>query len=228
MKQYAHFKYYTFLSMLYISILLISVLLDYKFISIGSMLASSATFIISITFFLSDIIAEVYGYRRAKQVVWSGVICLICFSTIGFLVEKFSTPVEYAEYGHAYNIILNLLFRAGIANAVAIMIGALLNVYFVSKWKALVRGKYFWLRSLCSSAIGEALYTIFVVSLVNVGLVSFQHFLEILVISYSYKLIFDILIIIPASLIATYLKRVEGVDIYDFPDNLTPLKYTGT
>ena len=56
--------------MLYVTILQASVLLDYKFIYIGPMLASSATFIISLTFFLIDVIAEVYGYQRAKQVIY--------------------------------------------------------------------------------------------------------------------------------------------------------------
>lgn len=211
--------------MLYTTILLVSVLLDYKFISIGPMLASSATFVISLTFFLSDVIAEVYGYQKAKQVIWSGVICLLCFSSIGFLLQKLPTPPEYDKYGHAYTIILNLLFRAGISNAIAIIIGAFFNVYFVSKWKMLVKGKYFWLRSLGSSAIGEALYTFFVVSLVNVGIVPFFHLIEILIISYSFKLIFDTFAVIPASLLAAYLKHTEGVDVYDFPTNLTPFKY---
>ncbi|OGO96407.1 MAG: hypothetical protein A3F41_03115 [Coxiella sp. RIFCSPHIGHO2_12_FULL_44_14] len=220
-----HFKYLTFLSMLYVTILQISVLLDYKFISIGPMLASSATFVISITFFLSDVIAEVYGYQRAKQVIWSGVICLLCFATIGFLLEKLPTPLEYAKYGHAYRIILDLLFRASISNAIAIMIGAFFNIYFVSKWKILVKGKHFWLRSLGSSAIGEALYTIFVVSLVNIGIVSFPHLIEILIVSYSFKLIFDTLAVAPANLLVIFLKRTEGVDVYDFPQKFTPLKY---
>ncbi len=224
-KDYAHFKYLTFLSMFYITVLLASTLLDYKFISIGPMLASSATFIISLTFFLSDIIAEVYGYRKARQVVFSGVICLLLFSLISFLLKDLETPLAYEKYGDAYNVILGLLFRAGVANAIAITIGALFNIYFVSKWKALVKGKYFWLRSLGSSAIGEALYTIFVVTLLNAGLVPFKHLLQILVISYSFKLLFDLLAVVPASLLASFLKRTEKVDVYDFPNNLTPFKY---
>lgn len=203
----SHFKYLTFLSMLYLTILLVSVLLDYKFISLGPVVASSATFVISLTFFLGDVIAEVYGYRIARQLVWSGVICLICFSTIGFLLEKLPTPPHYAEYGHAYHIILTLFFRASLANAIAILVGAFLNVYFITKWKVLVKGKYFWLRSLGSSAIGEALYTIFVVSLVNVGIVPFIHLIEILTISYFFKIMFNAFAVIPASFFAAFLKQ---------------------
>ncbi len=224
-KAAAHFKYFTFLSMLYTTILLTSVLLDYKYVSIGPMLASSATFIISLTFFISDVIAEIYGYQRAKQVVWSGVICLVFFGAISYLLSYLPTPSEYAKYGYAYNTILHLLFRACLGNAAAIAIGAFFNIYFLSRWKKLTEGRYFWLRSLGSSAIGESLYTFFVVLLLNIGMVSVSQFIDILIVSYSYKLLFDTVAVMPASVLVNFLKRVEKVDIYDFPQKLTPFKY---
>lgn len=55
--------------------------------------------------------------------------------------------------------------------------------------------------------------------------VSFQQFSQILIISYSYKIIFDLLAVIPASFLARFLKHVEGLDIYDFPKRFTPAKY---
>lgn len=219
------YKHFTLLASLYTTILLISVLLDYKFISIGTMLCSTATFIISITFLLGDVITEVYGYKNARQVILSGIICLLCVSFICFVLICLKTSSKYAEYDHAYNIILHLLLRASIANAIAISVGSFLNIYLLSKWKILVKGKYFWLRSLGSSIIGEFLYTIFVVSLVNLGLISFWEFIDILIISCFYKLIFDIFAVLPASLLAKFLKHTEDIDIYDFPENLTPFKY---
>lgn len=225
-KNVFHFKYLTLLTTLYVTVLLTSVLLDYRFVSLGPMLCSSATFIISITFVLSDVITEVYGYRYGRQVVWSGTIGLLCVAFICFLSINLPSYSKYAEYAHAYDVILHLLLRASIANAIAIAVGSFLNIYFLSKWKMLVKGKYFWLRSLGSSAIGQSLYTIFVVSLVNIGLVDFWELLDILIISYSYKLLFDTVAVFPASFLANYLKRTEGVDIYDFPVNLTPFKYS--
>jgi uncharacterized integral membrane protein (TIGR00697 family) len=220
------FKYYTLLVMMYSSLLIVSVLLDYKFISIGGFLASTATFLISSTFFLSDVITEVYGYQRGKQVIWSGIICLITIATIAYALKNLPTPTRYAEYGHAYEIILSLLFRASFANAVAIAVGSIFNVYFISKWKVLVKGKYFWLRSLGSSIIGESFYTIFVVSLVNIGIISFKEILQIFLVSYCYKLVFDLIAVTPASLLARFLKRSEGVDVYDFPKKFTSSKYS--
>src|SRR4029079_1592251 len=103
--------------------------------------------------------------------------------------------------------------------------GAFFNIYFLSKWKMLVKGKYFWLRSLGSSAIGESVYTLFVVSLLNFGMVSFKGFINILCISYAFKLAFDTIAVIPASFLANFLKKTEGVDVYDFAQNFIPFKY---
>lgn len=222
-----NFKYYTLLASLYSSMLIISVFLDYKFISIGPMLASTATFVISTTFFLSDAITEVYGYHLGKKVVWSGVICLATIGILSYLLKDLPTPEKYAHYGQAYHLLLNLLCRASFCNAIAIALGSILNVYFISKWKALVKGRYFWLRSLGSSIIGESVYTLFVVSLVNIGLVSPIEFFEILAVSYLYKFTFDALAVTPASYLASFLKKTEGVDIYDFPEKFTPAKYAG-
>jgi uncharacterized PurR-regulated membrane protein YhhQ (DUF165 family) len=90
----------------------------------------------------------------------------------------------------------------------------------------LVKGKYFWLRSLGSSIIGESFYTIFVVSLVNIGIISFKEILQIFLVSYCYKLVFDLIAVTPASLLARFLKRSEGVDVYDFPKKFTSSKYS--
>lgn len=199
-----------FLSMLYVTLLIFSVLVDYKFIAFGNMLSSCATLTISSTFFLIDVIAEVYGYQRSKQIIMSGVVCLILFSVMGYFLERLHTPEKYFSYGTAYHTILTSLLRAGFANAVALILGSFLNVYFITKWKALVKGKYFFLRSLGSSIMGEGLYTVCVTFLVNAGVVSQKNFFDILTISYSFKLIFDFFAVFPTVILASFLKNRES------------------
>lgn len=219
-------NYFPFLSMLYVTFLIISVFLDYKFIIIGSMIASSATFIISTTFFLNDIITEVYGYAKARSMVWSSLFCLLIFSCLGFLVTKIDSPLKYMHYSESYSVVFNLMLRACIANFLAIVIGTFLNMYLISRWKIYVKGKYFWLRSLCTSFIGEVLYTIFVVSMVNIGIVHFRELIQILIISLLFKLVFNMIAVGPASFFCYVLKRKEGVDVYDYNLNFNPFRFS--
>ncbi|NNM59020.1 MAG: queuosine precursor transporter [Legionellales bacterium] len=224
-KPNAGVKYYPLLAMLYTTLLILSVLLDYKFIKIDQMLASAATFVISSTFFLNDIIAEIYGYQRARYVIWSSLLCLMLFSIVGFILNNIKTPEEYLQYGKAYNTVLQLLFRAGLSNAIAIVLGSFINVYIVSKWKIILRGRYFWLRSLCASIVGEVIYTTFVVTLLNIGIVNFYQLMQILFVSLSFKLLFDVIAIVPANIFANFLKRKEQIDIYDYGLSLNPFKF---
>jgi uncharacterized integral membrane protein (TIGR00697 family) len=210
--------------MLYGSALITSVLLDYKLISIGPILSSAATFTIPITFLLSDVITEVYGYQRTKRVIWSSLLCLFLFTVTCFLLNKIQTPVEYSKYGEAYNSILSLLLRAGLANIVAIIVGIFINIYVISKWKILLKGKYFWLRSLGSSIIGEALYSLMVVTLLNAGIVSFAQLIQILIISWCVKIACNIIFVTPSSLLVAFLKRAEKIDVYDHNIQFNPFK----
>lgn len=221
-------QYFPLLSMLYTTFLIVSVLLDYKFITIGGMIASSATFVISTTFFLNDIITEVYGYAKARSVVWSSLFCLLIFSYLGFFVIKIESPLKYMHYADAYSTVFTLMFRACMANFLAIVAGSFLNMYLISRWKMYVKGKYFWFRSLCTSFVGEILYSIFVVSLVNIGIVSFRELLQILMISLFFKLVFNMIMVGPASFLCSVLKRKEGIDVYDYHLNFNPFKLSNS
>lgn len=220
------FKYFNLLSIFYSSILFIAVFLDYKFIKVTGLFASSATFIISLTFFLGDLMTEVYGLERTRQVILSNIFCLILFAIICFIVNGINTPMEYKKYGDSYAILLAVLPRACLSNAFAIFIGMILNTCMISKWKILVKGKRFWLRSFTSSACGEIIYTIAVVSLINFGIVPFSHLIQILIVSYCFKFFFGLFIVVPSSLLAGLLKKVENIDFYDYDADYNPFRFT--
>lgn len=219
------FKYFNLLATFYSSVLFIAVFLDYKFINVFGLLASTATFVISLTFFLGDLMTEVYGIERARQIIWSNIYVLLFFAIICLLVNNINTPEQYAKYGEAYKTMLNVLPRACLSNAFAIFIGMYLNTYIVSKWKIILKGEKFWLRSFLASACGEAIYTVMVVSLINIGLVPIHHVIEIFIVSYSFKLVFGFFVIIPISLIARFLKKEEEVDLYDYGVNYNPFTF---
>ena len=82
---------------------------------------------------------------------------IFAFSCAGMI--SFKTPSGWA-YQESYDQVLGKLPRVAIASFLAIFVGAFINAYAISKWKILLRGRYFWLRSLGASAIGEFIFTI--------------------------------------------------------------------
>lgn len=221
-----HFKYFNLLSVFYSSILFIAVFFDYKFIKVFDFFASSATFIVSITFFLGDLMTEVYGLERTRQIIWANIFTLVFFAAACMIFNHIQTPIEYEKYGFSYGTLLPVLPRACLSNAFAIFIGMFLNTCIISKWKILIKGRRFWLRSFTSSACGEIIYTIAVVSLINVGIVPFKHLIQIFTVSYCFKFFFGLIIMWPASLLAALLKKVEGVDFYDYGISYNPFRFS--
>jgi uncharacterized integral membrane protein (TIGR00697 family) len=103
-------------------------------------------------FVLGDVIAEVYGYKAARHVIWMAIICQFIFALSCAILISFDSPDGWANQG-AYNQVLGKLPRVAFASFFAIVSGAFINAYAISKWKILLHGKYFWLRSLGASAV---------------------------------------------------------------------------
>lgn len=214
----------SFLSMLYITIILSANLLIYKLTHFGSIVVSAGTFIIPLWYILADIIAEVYGYEIIRRLIWQSLFCTLIFSVICDALIKLPSPIGMLSHQAAFNYILGNLIRIFFGMLLAVVIGSFLNAFILTKWKILLRGKFYWLRSLSSSAIGQFCFTFISLFFDLFKMVPFHVLAELIAVSYIIKLIVTPIAVIPASLIASYLKRFEYVDVYDTNTNFNPFR----
>lgn len=221
--QNTQYKYLTFISMLYMTLKLITVVLIYKIITIGSFSASASTLIMPFWFVMGDVIAEVYGYKVARHMIWMAIICqfIFAFSCAGMIA--FNPPVGW-PHQDAYDQVLGKLPRVALASFLAIVSGAFINAYAISKWKILLRGKYFWMRSLGASAAGELVFTIVAYFTEFWGVVPLSHLLHLMIVSYAIKLALNPILVVPSYITVLTLKRAEGIDVYDIGINFNPFK----
>ena len=219
------YRYLVPLSMLYMTIKLTTLLLIYKVISIGTFSASASTLIMPFWFVLGDIIAEVYGYKIARKLIWMAIIYqfLFAFVCAEMISLHTTSPSPHQE---AYNHILGKLPRIAFSSFIAILAGAFINAYVISKWKILLCGKYFWLRSLGASSIGELIFTGVAYISEFLGVVPLASLLELMIASYVIKLILNPILVIPSTLVVYLLKRAENLDTYDYGVNFNPFKLT--
>lgn len=217
------YQYLTFLIMLYMTIKLITVTLIYKIITIGPFSASVSTLIIPLWFLIGDIIAEVYGYKIARHVIWIAIICQFIFSFICIALISFHSSPDWGDQ-EAYNYVFGKLPRVAFASFLAIISGAFVNAYALSKWKILLCGKYFWLRSLGASAIGEFIFTAVAYFSEFFGVTSLLDLLKLMTISYVIKLILNPILVIPSTIAVFVLKKLENTDVYDHNTNFNPFK----
>lgn len=217
-KQY---KYPYFLLGLYITFLLSTVCLASRITQVGSMLEPGGIFVFPFTFSICDIVGEVYGYAYPRLFIWIGVLAEFIFSLIVITVSHLPAPEFFSQAG-AYEIVFDPTIRYVGAGLIGLIVGELTNVYLLSKWKIFLKGKFFIIRSLLSTAFGQALLTIIVDTLNYLGKLTDHNLGWMMICGYFWKMACAVIMVFPAWLLVRYLKRVEDVDHYDINTNFNP------
>lgn len=220
-----HYKALPLLILLYLTIMLISVVMVYKIVTIGGTIIAASTLIIPFWYFLGDTIAEVYGYRISKQVIWGSLLCEGLFIFTCSSLIQLPSPAFW-HHQEAYNITFGQLPRIYLGSILGIISSSFINAYAVVKWKILLKGKYFWIRSLCSSAIGEIIFTAVTITVDLLGVIPLSDLIKLIAISYGIKLLVDAFAIVPTALLTNYLKKLEGLDIYENEIRFNPFLLT--
>jgi queuosine precursor transporter len=217
------YKCLTPIAMFYMTIKLVTILLIYKIVNIGPITTTAATIIIPLWFYTGDVIAEVYGYNTSKQIIWATLICQFIFACLCASLINLPSPANWAYQG-AYDHVLGNLPRVVTASFIAIVCGAFVNAYTVSKWKVLLKGRLFWLRSLGSSIIGEAVFVIIALSIEFIGVTPWKTLLQLMLISFIIKVAISPILVIPSSILAALIKKIEKIDVYDYDLEFNPFK----
>lgn len=198
--------------MLYITVGLSSVVMIYYVTRIHGIAVSAASLIIPFWFVLGDIAAEVYGYNIFIKMIIYMILCEFIFILIISILIRLPVTGE-VSMGSQYNLIFNDLYRVFIGSAISILCAFIINGKILLKWKALLRGRYFFIRSIGSSAIGELFFTAIAFFLEFFGRVSLYELLQLVLVSSFIKLAFLPLIAAPAAVISNFLKRTELVHL---------------
>ncbi|MDX1836486.1 VUT family protein [Legionella taurinensis] len=216
------YKYITFLSMTYLACELASLVLSFKIIQIRFFFGAAASLIFPITYTWNDIITEVYGFKTAKKIIWFVFLCDYLFVLLVFFAIQAPSPIQKQE--ESYNLVLGSLWRSLSSEMVGVLAGAFINSIIISKWKIITRGKIFWFRSICSSAIGELIMLFISVPLALYGTLTIKEITTLIMYAYTYKIVFAFVISGPANYLANQLKAKEGIEIYDYNVSYNPFR----
>jgi uncharacterized integral membrane protein (TIGR00697 family) len=202
------YDYLILIAMIYVAVDLSSMVFAYKIIEIGPLIGAASSLIFPATYSIMDVIAEVYGHKIAKKIVWYAFACDLIFTTLVSVISHI--PSTNQSETVAYSHIFGPLLRAVFAQMIGILAGAFINIYLISKWKILVNGRYFWLRSIGSSTIGEAVMLVISVFIALVGVLPMTKLVQLIMYTYCYKIIFAIVVAPIVSVVATLLKNKIG------------------
>lgn len=214
-------KYVTHLALLYLTIYLAADSVAYKMVGIGTLLEPGPPFIFPLSYIVADIIAEVYGYTQAKKILFLTLFFQFLYAFFVTSIITLPSP-SFWTLQHSYDDVFGNLLRFVCAGFLSVICSHFINIYIFSKWKILLSGKHFWLRSIGASAIGGFFLILIIMIFGYSGTVDSHKLIKMFLSIYVLELIYSLILAWPASLIAGFLKIQEGLDVYDTSTNFSP------
>ncbi len=192
----------------------------------SSLQLSGAVILFPISYILNDCITEVYGYRKARFVIWLAFVMSAFVAVASALVCLLPDPIEPGskQVASSFNQLFSMVPRTTIASLLAFLIGSNANAFIVSKMKVLTRGRGFGGRAILSSVGGELLDSCVFYPLAFWGMMSAQTILSIIFTQVVVKTAYEIVILPVTTKVVAYLKQKEGVDTYDENISYNPFK----
>ena len=217
-------KYFAVITGLFVAVLITSNVASTKILDFGFFVFDGGTLLFPLAYIFGDILTEVYGYKKARKVIWTGFASAILMSLV-FVVVGFLPPAQGWENQLAYTAILGVVPRIVLASLIAYFAGEFSNSFIMAKMKILSKGKQLWKRTIGSTIIGEFLDTTIFVFVAFFGTMPMEIFAMLILSNYIFKVGVEILFTPLTYKIIGFLKKVEKTDVYDYDTNFSPFKF---
>ena len=171
----------------------------------GPLIFDGGAFLFPVAYIVGDILAEVYGFRRARRVIYLGFAMLV-LAALTYWVVGLTTPVEGFE---AWDQALAPTARLALAGIVGFFVGSLLNATVVAKMKERMKERSVALRLVLSTLVGEFFDTLLFCVVAFAGTITFAELANYTATGYIYKCLVEILILPITLFVIRWLKRHE-------------------
>lgn len=228
------FRYYDLIMAAFVAILLLSNIIgaskpSYITLPGGTEWSFGAgVLFFPISYIIGDVLTEVYGYARARRVIWTGFGALAFMAVMAWIVVALP-PAEGWPGQDAYEFVFGNSWRIVIASMVAFWAGEFANSFVLAKMKVWTGGKALWARTIGSTAIGQGLDSLIFYPLAFWGLAGWPVELlwQVVLSQWLIKTAWEALLTPVTYLVVGALKRREGIDIYDTATDFSPFARTG-
>ncbi|MCL1942302.1 MAG: queuosine precursor transporter [Candidatus Azobacteroides sp.] len=194
--------------------ILISNILAFKIISIGGITATAGLIIFPVSYILNDCITEVWGFKKARFIVWTGFATNF-LTVILYQISIVIPPAPFWGFQEAYTTVLSQTPRIAIACLCAFLTGSFLNAYIMSRMKTASNGKRFSVRAIVSTLIGESADSMIFFTIAFAGIFPASEIGWLIFTQTFMKSGYEVIILPVTTRVVNYIKRMEGVDVYD-------------
>lgn len=189
-------------------------LLETKVIQLGPISATAGLIVFPISYIINDCIAEVWGFRKARLIIWMGFIMNFMVVALGQLAVALPAA-PFWEGEAAFDFVFGLAPRVAVASLTAFLVGSFLNAFVMSRMKIASHGKNFSARAVVSTLVGESADSVIFFPLAFGGLMPVEELAKLMIVQIVLKTLYEIIILPVTIRVVNYIKRVDNSDVYD-------------
>ena len=201
-------------SILFCVCLILANLLETKQIAIGPISLTGGLIVFPISYIINDCVCEVWGFRKARLLIWSGFAMNFFFVAVGALCD-WIPGAPYWNNDEGFHAVFGLAPRIAAASFVAFFLGSFANAYVMSKMKIRDGGRNFSARAILSTIAGESIDSLIFFPLALSGVVPTEELPKLMLMQVLLKTAYEILVLPLTIRVVKYVKEYEGSDVYD-------------
>ena len=189
-------------------------LLETKVIQVGSLTVTAGLLVFPISYIINDCIAEVWGFKKARLIIWSGFAMNFFVVALGLIAVAIPAAPFWEGEEH-FNFVFGMAPRIVAASLMAFLVGSFLNAYVMSKMKVASQGRNFSARAIWSTVVGETADSLIFFPVAFGGVIAWKELLIMMGIQIVLKSMYEVIILPVTIRVVKAIKKIDGGDVYD-------------
>lgn len=189
-------------------------LLETKVIHVFGITVTAGLLVFPVSYIINDCIAEVWGFRKARLIIWSGFAMNFFVVTLGLIAVALPAAPFWEGEAH-FNFVFGMVPRIVFASLTAFLVGSFLNAYVMSRMKLASGGRHFSARAILSTVVGETADSLIFFPVAFGGVIAWNQLLLMMGIQIVLKSIYEVMILPVTIRVVKAIKKIDGSDVYD-------------
>ena len=189
-------------------------LLETKVVQLGPISITAGLLVFPISYIINDCIAEVWGFRKARLIIWMGFLMNFMVVALGQIAVALPAA-PFWEGEESFNFVFGMAPRIAVASLLAFLVGSFINAYVMSRMKIASHGKNLSARAILSTVFGESADSLIFFPLAFGGLMPISELGKMMLVQVVLKTMYEIIILPITIRVVKYIKHVDDCDVYD-------------
>lgn len=189
-------------------------LLETKVVQMGPITVTAGLIVFPISYIINDCIAEVWGFRKARLIIWMGFLMNFMVVALGQIAVALPAA-SFWEGEEGFNFVFGMAPRIAVASLTAFLVGSFINAYVMSRMKVASQGRNFSARAILSTVAGESADSLIFFPLAFGGLMPLTELAKLMLVQVVLKTAYEVIILPVTIRVVNYIKKVDDSDVYD-------------